>query len=555
MAEKKLRAQAKTNLTRATSSLQEVLEQGSENVTLERLEFLVSDFELKLRSFDEKQSAFELTFDSEEEMNIEIESGNSYRSEKTNILIKVKELINNVKNAANEKASDQSSASATLWEIYDQVQVHVRSLANLNVTVQNYGLVLAPIILHQLPHGVRLEWARTGEGKEGDVEYLLNFLYEEIQRRERSSQLDLAADRSSTSGKSEVRKKSPKTTGSGLIASGGDTSSSNKKCGFCSQPHYSDKCPSIKGLSADQRKEKVKSMKLCFKCLSTKHSARSCQKTCFFCRGPHHSTLHRHQDQFSAGGSAQFRDCRHPVQQHPRDQHQLGSPNSPPFIPGSYRAAGTHLPAPSQNRTDTHHACYSQSSARGKSTLMQVIQTRVDGHQINILFDSGSDFSYIREDTAKKLNLPKVGYQYTTISAFGGTMHKDQQHKVFNIKIGGVDMNLLCLKTITQPLYRPPVPVEELSAFKHLPFHDSLLYESGFCIDVLVGLDFYHELMGRQSVHAGNGLVAQETKLGWMVSGSYPAIRASGLQRKMLKRHYLAVATSLLRKTLEDSGS
>ncbi|GFO17393.1 gypsy retrotransposon integrase-like protein 1 [Plakobranchus ocellatus] len=419
------------------------------------------------------------------------------------------------------------SAKATLWEIYDKVQVHVRSLANLNVTGQNYGLVLAPIILHQLPHGSRLEWARTGEGKEGDVEYLLNFLYEEIQRRERSSQLDLAADRSSTSGKSEVRKKSPKTTGSGLIASGGNTSSSNKKCGFCSQPHYSDKCPSIKGLSADQRKEKVRSMKLCFKCLSTKHSVWSCQKTCFFCRGPHHSTLHRHRDQFCAGGSAQFRDSRHPVQQHPRDQHQLGFPNRPPFSPGSYRAAGTHLPAPSQNPTDIHHACYSQSSARGMSTLMQVIQTHVDGHQINILFYSGTDFSYIREDTAKKLNLPKVGYQCTTISAFGGTMHKDQQQKVFNIKIGGVNLNLLCLKTITQPLYRPPVPVEELSAFKHLPVHDSLLYESGFCIDILVGLDFTQELMGRQSVHAGNGLVAQETKLGWMVSGSYPCIRTA----------------------------
>ncbi|GFN98534.1 Zinc knuckle protein [Plakobranchus ocellatus] len=106
-------------------------------------------------------------------------------------------------------------------------------------------------------------------------------------------------------------------------------------------------------------------------------------------------------------------------------------------------------------------------------------------------------------------------------------MHKDQQHKVFNIKIGGVDMNFLCLKTITQPLYRPPVPVEELSAFKHLPVHDSLLCESGFCIDVLVGLDFYHELMGRQSAHEGNGLVAEETKLGWMVSGSYPCIRSA----------------------------
>ncbi|GFO42052.1 gypsy retrotransposon integrase-like protein 1 [Plakobranchus ocellatus] len=250
------------------------------------------------------------------------------------------------------------SAKATLWEIYDQVQVHVRSLANLNVTGQNYGLVLAPIILYQLPHGVRLEWARSGEDKEGDVEYLLNFLYEEIQQHERSSQLDLAADRSSTSGKLEVRKKSPKTTGSGLIASGGDTSSSNKKCSFCLQPHYSDKCPSIKRLSADQRKEK-----------------RSSETA---------GILWSNTQEISINSAP------------------LILSNSPPFTLGSYREDGTHLSAPSQNPIDTHHACYSQSSAQGKSTLMQVTQTHVDGHQINILFDSGSDFSYIREDTAKK---------------------------------------------------------------------------------------------------------------------------------------------------------
>ncbi|GFO50625.1 Bel12-ag transposon polyprotein [Plakobranchus ocellatus] len=145
----------------------------------------------------------------------------------------------------------------------------------------------------------------------------------EIQRRERSPQLDLAADRSSASGKSEVKKKPSKTTGSGLIASGGDTSSSNKKCGFCSRPHYNKKCP-IKGLSADQRKEKVKSMKLCFKCLSTKQSVQSCQKTCFFCRGLHHSTLHRQRSVLCRRLSV-FQRRQTSVQQHPVDQHLLGS--------------------------------------------------------------------------------------------------------------------------------------------------------------------------------------------------------------------------------------
>ncbi|GFO39559.1 hypothetical protein PoB_006606400 [Plakobranchus ocellatus] len=45
-------------------------------------------------------------------MNLEIESGNGYRSEKANTLIKVKELIN-VRGATSEKASGRSSASVS----------------------------------------------------------------------------------------------------------------------------------------------------------------------------------------------------------------------------------------------------------------------------------------------------------------------------------------------------------------------------------------------------------------------------------------------------------
>ena len=52
------------------------------------------------------------------------------------------------------------SGEKNLWKLYDEVQVHVRSLATLGVDGDSYGLVLAPIILHHLPSEVRLEWAR-----------------------------------------------------------------------------------------------------------------------------------------------------------------------------------------------------------------------------------------------------------------------------------------------------------------------------------------------------------------------------------------------------------
>ena len=64
------------------------------------------------------------------------------------------------------------SGEKNLWKLYDEVQVHVRSLATFGVDGDSYGLVLAPIILHHLPSEVRLEWARQSEGREGEISFL-----------------------------------------------------------------------------------------------------------------------------------------------------------------------------------------------------------------------------------------------------------------------------------------------------------------------------------------------------------------------------------------------
>ena len=80
----------------------------------------------------------------------------------------------------------KSVKEAPLWELYDKLQTHVRSLEALGISGKQYGVLLTPIILSRLPTELRLEWARTGEGKEGDLAYLLDFLKLEISRRERS---------------------------------------------------------------------------------------------------------------------------------------------------------------------------------------------------------------------------------------------------------------------------------------------------------------------------------------------------------------------------------
>ena len=73
-----------------------------------------------------------------------------------------------------------------LWNMQDELLAHVRSLESLGISGEKYGFFLTPVILSRLPQDIRMEWAREGEGRESDLDFLLQFLKRELQRRERS---------------------------------------------------------------------------------------------------------------------------------------------------------------------------------------------------------------------------------------------------------------------------------------------------------------------------------------------------------------------------------
>ena len=74
-----------------------------------------------------------------------------------------------------------------LWELYDSLQGHIRSLESQGIAGETFGVLLTPIILSRMPAELRLEWARTGERHEGDLKFLMCFLRTEILRQERSA--------------------------------------------------------------------------------------------------------------------------------------------------------------------------------------------------------------------------------------------------------------------------------------------------------------------------------------------------------------------------------
>ena len=402
--------------------------------------------------------------------------------------------------------SISQSKSNNLWSLYDQVQASVRSLENLGIRGDTYGVILTPMILHQLPSHIRLEWARSSEDKEGNLDFLLEFLFGEIQRRERSQVF---------SGESQqVLKEKRKTvqTVSSLVVN----EQTKIKCAFCYRNHYSDKCELISGLSHEQRKEKVKALRLCFKCLGG-HTAKNCDKKCYYCKGPHHSVLHIHNGRKqSVDGSS------------PADLSTVNSSKHPDQVNMFVAASDSSSFRGGADSGDTTPGIlYSHSGTF--NTLMQIVQTKIGEQKVTVLFDSGSDRSFVKSSTAAKLGLQPVKKECLSLSSFGGYEQSNNDCNVFSLKIGNTDLKLLGIQRITAPLYRAAVPKNIVDIIGKIPVRENLAKDNVLHVDILIGLDFYWEMIinGSTKIIETTSLVAQESKLGWFVSGSYNVSKAN----------------------------
>ncbi|GFS25563.1 hypothetical protein ElyMa_007030100 [Elysia marginata] len=111
------------------------------------------------------------------------------------------------------------------------------------------------MVLHRLPESVRLEWSRVGEGKVSDLEGLLQFLFIEIQRRERSRTFQ-----------TQVRDREERKPGAtaATLHSASDKKNDGPSCGVCSGKHRTERYFGLKDLEPVARKNKCLEKGLCF---------------------------------------------------------------------------------------------------------------------------------------------------------------------------------------------------------------------------------------------------------------------------------------------------
>ena len=372
--------------------------------------------------------------------------------------------------------------------------MHVRSLEGLGFGGDKYGLFLTPLILSKLPAGVRLEWAREGAGKDADLSYLLEFLAKEMDRRERSGAL---AGSDNTPGPAQreqrqqrFKRRQPSAAALQAVA---------ESCGFCAGPHPAGKCSSMDSLTVSDRHQRIKAAGLCFICLKKGHMAKACSARCSVCQGRHHKLV-----------------CF-------KEHHVIVQPDVQ-SVPEGVPVVG--------KKEAVNSVSASLSCVRGRAcTVLPTASVLVQGPngsvQATVLFDSGSDRSYVSSSLVKKVGAKWVGSQESSYVAFGGGKSGASHCDVYELRLSGAHManpamhqiRVMEVPLICAPLQRPRVMSSVLKLFSNLELADTYESDRQMSVDILIGLDLFWTLMVPGRVQSAEGLVAQLSVFGWVISG------------------------------------
>ena len=142
---------------------------------------------------------------------------------------------------------------------------------------------------------------------------------------------------------------------------------------------------------------------------------------------------------------------------------------------------------------------------------------------VRILFDGGSERSYITNDLKKRLRLSPLKTEIIYLNTFGGEQHSKQQCELVKVNLQGREEELEIYALSFPMLCAPPGSVVNLDHFSHLQELDLAdcphLEDDSDARDVLIGADHYWDIFTGDITREGDGPVAISSRLGWLLSG------------------------------------
>ena len=352
--------------------------------------------------------------------------------------------------------------------------------------------MLIPIIMTKLPNEIRLEIARKSTNEVWKIDELLDTIKGEVEAREASEAVKTQ----------EVQVRKPPNLGSNTSRSiptanalfTTETKEIHFRCIYCNGEHYSASCTKVR--QSKDRRDILQRNNRCFICLKTGHDAKNCFKTkkCRHCDEKHHQSICARMD-------TPAEDQRNPN----RNDNSRETPNE---------------------HTTVTTTTTAKSTTKGTVLLQTASCMAVNGSNsipVRVLFDNGSQRSYVSSSVTSRLKLKPVNSENLRINTFGDPNYRKQKCNVVKLCLQTRNHEELELYALDFPVICSPLPnkikVADYVHLEGLDFADNFDNTDRESIDVLIGSDYYWDFVTGDSIKGDQGPTAVYSKFGWLLSG------------------------------------
>lgn len=392
--------------------------------------------------------------------------------------------------------SVKDKSSVSLRKLSDTLNSNIRALGALGEIPYDWGPLLSHIVCAKLDNETRKDWEiQAAKDRIPSIQELTQFIEERfriLESVESSRDINNKAVPVATSrGKEQSR--SNNITKSGQKYSANFVSTTILKCFICNLEHTIYKCPTFITLPISERIEKVASLKLCKICLR-KHEGKCFSRFCFKCSKPHNTLLHLQSKKVSdSEGSGKDVET-------PKNRHE---------------------PVVDATGSTTAHANNDYERVLLATAVVHVINPCGKSSLARVLLDSGSMNNVISTELVNSLSLRQKKTDHI-VSGIGGTTQNITSTAWLKVKscVNDYELNIqaLMVKKITGNL-----PTKFISENGPRPANIILadpLFNVPQKIDILIGAVHFFEILGKQQYLSLNGPSYQETKFGFVASGS-----------------------------------
>lgn len=400
-------------------------------------------------------------------------------------------------------------AAYNIKQLLDTSVECINALKHLGLPTEHWDAILIYIIVSKLDENNLKQWEETISANNTDELPNLDNLTRFLETRFRTLEMIESAN-----GKTKTMK--PKTFHATI-----DT-----QCSYCKGKHYIYNCKEFIKLAVDKRYDFVQNNNLCFNCLIPNHPVLKCKQltSCKICHKRHHSLIHPERRGYIAKMNVAEE------QKDPKEKEHI---------------VAAHFSGKKQPGQDVLLP----------TALVDVFSDAEQSHVVRALLDQGSQASFITEKIVQTLGLKKTRCQ-NVVAGIGEGDNKLHLKNTVSFKLRSrydttfnLNVNAFVLRSLTTLLPNWGIKGSTCPLINNLPLADAT-FNIPDRVDLLLGAEVYSKVIDNGLVKGTDGIVAQFTRFGWILSGELTDQRQAR-HKEVMSMHISTLDNDILKRFWE----